>query len=227
MHMPLKRKYMYIYYTVLCHVMPCYASCLILCYIILSILSSWVKWFHICLSHWGRVTHICVNKVTIIGSDNGLSPGRRQAIIWTNAGLLLIGPLETNFTETLINIQTFSFRKMHLKMSPGKWRPFCLGLNVLKKGLHTEHPPSGQNGRYLSDDMRKCIYEISFCISIHVRKSCPWGFGYLWFSIGPGNGLVQEKRRAIQWSSDDPHSSALVGGIHMHLWSFHTALTKL
>ena len=33
------------------------------------------------LTHWGRVTHTCVNKLTIIGSDNGLSPGRRQAII--------------------------------------------------------------------------------------------------------------------------------------------------
>ena len=43
------------------------------------------------LSHWGRVTHICVSKLTIIGSDNGLSPGRRQAIIWTNVGILLIG----------------------------------------------------------------------------------------------------------------------------------------
>ena len=41
---------------------------------------------------WGRVTHICVGKLTIIVSDNGLSPGRRQAIIWTNAGILLIGP---------------------------------------------------------------------------------------------------------------------------------------
>ena len=48
------------------------------------------------LTHWGRVTHICVGKLTIIGSDNGLSPGRRQAIIWTNTGVLLIGPLETN-----------------------------------------------------------------------------------------------------------------------------------
>ena len=44
------------------------------------------------LTHWGRVTHICVVKLTIIGSDNGLSPGRRQAIILTNAGILLIGP---------------------------------------------------------------------------------------------------------------------------------------
>ena len=39
----------------------------------------------ICLTHWGRVTHKCVGKLTIIGSDNGLSPGRRQAIIWTSS----------------------------------------------------------------------------------------------------------------------------------------------
>ena len=83
------------------------------------------------LTHWGRMTHICVGKQTIIGSDNGLSPGRRQAIIWTNPGILLIGPLGTNFSEILIGIQTFSFRKMHLKVSSGKWRPFCLGLNEL------------------------------------------------------------------------------------------------
>ena len=79
------------------------------------------------------MTHICVIKLTIIGSDNGLSPGRRQAIIWTNAGILLIGPLGTNFIDILIGIQTFSFKKMHLKMSSAKWRPFCLGLNVLNQ----------------------------------------------------------------------------------------------
>ena len=85
------------------------------------------------LTHWGRVTHICVGKQTIIGSDNGLSPGRRQAIIWTNAGILLIGPLGTNFSEISINILTFSFTKMRLKVSSAKWRPFCLGLNVLSE----------------------------------------------------------------------------------------------
>ena len=83
------------------------------------------------LTHWGRVTHICVSKLTIIGSDNGLSPGRRQAIIWTNAGLLLIRPLGTNLSEILIKILTFSFKKMRLKVSSAKRRPFCLGLNVL------------------------------------------------------------------------------------------------
>ena len=88
----------------------------------------------VALTHWGRVTHICISKLTIIGSDNGLSPDRHQAIIWTNAGILLIGPLGTNFSEILIEIHAFSFKKVHLKMSSGKWRPFWLGLNVIYEG---------------------------------------------------------------------------------------------
>ena len=83
------------------------------------------------LTHSGRATHICVSKLTIDVSDNGLSPGRRQAIIWTNAGLLSFRPLRTNFSENLIKIQQFSSKKMHVKMSSAKWRPSCLGLNVL------------------------------------------------------------------------------------------------
>ena len=86
------------------------------------------------------MTHICVSKLSIIDSDNGLSPERRLAIIWTNAGILLIGPLGTNFSEILIEILTFSFKKMRLKMSSAKWRPFCLGLNVLSDcSLVTPH----------------------------------------------------------------------------------------
>ena len=50
------------------------------------------------LTHWGQVTHICVGNLTISGSDNGLLSGRRQAIIWTNAGILLTDHLETNFS---------------------------------------------------------------------------------------------------------------------------------
>ena len=83
------------------------------------------------LTDWGRVTHICVSNLTIIGSDNDLSPDRRQAIIWTNAGILLICPLGTNFSEILIEILTFSFKKMRLKVSSARWRPFCLCRNVL------------------------------------------------------------------------------------------------
>ena len=64
----------------------------------------------------------CVSKLTIKGPDNGLSPGRRQAVIWTNAGLLLIRILGTNFSGILSEVLTFSFKKMDLKMSSGKGR---------------------------------------------------------------------------------------------------------
>ena len=77
------------------------------------------------------MTHICVSDLTSIGSDNGLSPGRRQAIIRTNAGILLIRPLGTNFSEFSVEILIFSFKKMRLKVWSAKRRPFCLGLNEL------------------------------------------------------------------------------------------------
>ena len=80
---------------------------------------------------WGSWAPSFMVKLTIIGSDNGLSPGRRQAIIWTNAGILSIGPLGTNFCEISNRIHTFSFKKTHLKMLSEKWWPFCLGLSVL------------------------------------------------------------------------------------------------
>ena len=82
------------------------------------------------LTHWGRVTHICVSKLTIIGSDNGMLPEQPQAIIWTNAGILLIGPLGTNSSEILIEILISSFKKMCLKVSSAKRWPFCLSINV-------------------------------------------------------------------------------------------------
>ena len=84
------------------------------------------------LTHWGQVTHICVSKLTITGSDNGLSPERCHTIIWTNAGILLIGPLGTNFSEILIEIQTFSLKKIRLKMLSAKCCSFRLSLNVLR-----------------------------------------------------------------------------------------------
>ena len=111
------------------HLDQCWPRCLV----------PWASLGHSELTHWGRVMHICVSKLSILGSDNGLSPGRRQAIIWTNAGKLLIGPLGTNFSEILIKILTFSFKKMRLKVSSAKGRPFCLGLNVLTHGGRDLH----------------------------------------------------------------------------------------
>ena len=116
----------------------CVNSRVYACFVITKSLNyCMVTYFHMrmvwfLLTHWGRVTLICVSKLSIIGSYNGLSPARRQAIIWTNAGIFLIEPLGTKFNEILIEIYTFSFKKLRLKVSSAKRRPFCLGLNVLK-----------------------------------------------------------------------------------------------
>ena len=94
-----------------------------------------VQWCHVVpLTHWGWVMHKCVSKLTISGSDNGLSPGGSQAIISTNAAILLTEPLGTKFGEILMEIHTFSVKKMHLKMLFAIWRPFCLSFNVLSYG---------------------------------------------------------------------------------------------
>ena len=61
-----------------------------------------------------------VGKLSIIGSYNGLSPDQRQANNWTNAGILLIGPSETNLCEMVIKIDIFSVNKMHFKKSVWK-----------------------------------------------------------------------------------------------------------
>ena len=95
------------------------------------------------LSHWGRDTHICVSKLTIIVSDNGLSPGRRQAINWNN-DILLIRPSATKFNEILIEIHTF-FIQEH-PVHNGIWKmaailsmPLCVNFffisNIFIQGI--------------------------------------------------------------------------------------------
>ena len=69
----------------------------------------------------GQVMHICVNKLTNIGSDNGLLPDRRHDIIWTYAGLSLIGPSkQTETVKFQSQFEHFYSEKMHFNMSPGK-----------------------------------------------------------------------------------------------------------
>ena len=72
---------------------------------------------HIILTDWGRVTHKCVGKLAVIGSEDGLSPGQRQAIIQTNDGILLIEPLGTNSSEIWSEIHTFWLKKINDKFS--------------------------------------------------------------------------------------------------------------
>ena len=141
------------------------------------------------LTHWGMVTHICISKHTNIGSDNGLSPGRRQAIIWTNAGILLIRLLGTNFSEISLKIHLFSFKKMHLKMSSGKWRPFCLGLSVL---IHWKYCSHANNTSEVDSRQLQCCQ--MFCIEI---------FGFI--STGTKTSCLMEQHKAsgidLTWNS--------------------------
>ena len=95
---------------------------------ILQRINSLLRWNP--LTHWGRGTQLSVGKLIIIGSYNGLSPDRRQAIIWTNARFIVNWTLANTFQWKFIQIQQFSLKKMHVKMSSAKWSPSCLGLNV-------------------------------------------------------------------------------------------------
>ena len=126
--------------------------------------------------------------------DNDLSPGRRQAIIWTNAGIWLIRTSETNFSEILTEIHAFSFKKMVFKMSSGKWRPQCVSTTVRYKinitwnifcGTHymnvcividvkqfenTLRPR--HNGRYFADKLLKWIFfHENICILIQISDN--------------------------------------------------------
>ena len=82
------------------------------------------------LTHWGWVMHICISKLTIIGSDNGLLPGWCKAIIWTIARILLLGPLGTNISEifnqnSYIFIQENAFENVVWKMAAILLWPWC------------------------------------------------------------------------------------------------------
>ena len=68
-----------------------------------------------------------------IGSGNGLSPIRHQAISWTNAHLLSIAPLETNFIQILFKIQ-----KLFIQGNPFE-NVICEMATILSRGGSVKH----------------------------------------------------------------------------------------
>ena len=149
------------------------------------------------------MTHIiCVYNVTIIGSDNGLTHGRRQAIIWTNVGILLIEPLGTNFSEIVIEIITFS-----------------VGFNELRSMV----AEALMCGQHFADDISTCIYTIEnlyifiqSSLKIAPKDCCVLravdtkDFHCWQVSIGSGNGLAPDRLQAIIWWPSPPMSPGLV-----------------
>ena len=128
------------------------------------------------VTHWGRVTHICVGKLTIIGSDNSFSPGRRQAIIWTNAGILLIEPLGTNLRNFNRNwnifIQENAFENIVCEMASILSRPQCGPLLLLLCCIY----PVSRAAHHIWGAMRFCCivcFPLSyFILSYHYLF--PW-----------------------------------------------------
>ena len=101
------------------------------------------------LNHWGRVTHICVSELTIIGSNNGLLPERHQAIIWTNAGILLIGQTSMKFQS--------QFKHFHSRK--------CIWRCRLRNGVHLSRPQC----------VNWCPFELLFrSQSVHDFRNIVW-----------------------------------------------------
>ena len=120
---------------------------------------------------WPSDTYLCIGNLTIIGSDNGLSPGWCQANIWTIAGILLIGPLGTHFSEILIEIYTFSFKKMHFKQS------FCEMTAILSLAQCVN-----ETGPYFPNQhvMKTCYLQVRYYGAINQgvpqgSELLPWG----------------------------------------------------
>ena len=130
------------------------------------------------------MTHICVGHLTIIGSDNGLLPVWRKAIIWTNAGILLIGALGTNFSELSIIIQTFLFKKNRLKVSPAKWRPLCVSLNELTPCVNITSNPfmvfywlAEYGINFIVQDLLLPMVQVRYRQSGTATNTCEWPSG--------------------------------------------------
>ena len=100
----------------------------------LGLRNSMTFWFEGDLTQWGRVTHMCVSRLTTIGSDNGLSPDRRQAIIWTNAGILLVGPLGTKLHWKL-------YQKSYIWIKENAFENILSRLQYVKRIESSELPP--------------------------------------------------------------------------------------
>ena len=115
------------------------------------------------LTRWGRLTHMSQYTNHHWFRYHGLSPGRRQAIIWTNAGILLVGPLGTN--SSIIFVQENGFESVVCKMASILSR-----LQWVKMRLGSAY---------------KCIMIVQ-AVSSSNSLSCPWshvlGIPFIWFT---------------------------------------------
>ena len=155
-----------------------------------------------------------------IGSDNGLSPGRHQATIWTNADILSIRPERIYFNEILFKGQISLFKKMCLNMSSAKWQPFCPGADELKHAGTLTYPSIKQANRI-------CNYELA-CIHIKIHpkseffifppKCCLCQYAWPKFHI-PWNTRDNWGYFLLNWKESNYHRQMLFSG-KKDAWNF-------
>ena len=150
------------------------------------------------------MTNICVSKLTIIGSDNGLSPGRHQPIIWTNTGLLISGTVQTYFRKIFLFLRKW-FSKRH----------FVEGRSYTRIGWVARGPLHLHGISLLthcSRDKMATIPQMTFLNAFSWRKMFEFRLKFHWIlfqgsnwqyiSIGLDNGLALNRRQAIIWTND-------------------------
>ena len=147
--------------------------------------TSSAKWLLFCpgfneLTHWGQAMHICVNKLTIIGSDNGLSPGRRQAIIWTMLEYCSLHPwehkLQWNLNQNLsIFNRNNAFENVVWKMAAIS-RTHCVKKASQQKQQQIFQHVSSKS--CMIEFWHRCVQHcgISFVNVLDIRQYCtkPW-----------------------------------------------------
>ena len=145
------------------------------------------------------VPHIRVSELGSIGSGNGLSPVRRQAITWTNVDLLSIGPLRTNFSEIRIKIEKFSCMKMHSKISSAKchfvqWGNELMVVEVVLVVVVGVAPQQANYCKSLVSYMQVIVIGIYASHRRGLCKSSPWYMKFI-------TVVYESHRRGICMSS--------------------------
>ena len=155
------------------------------------------------------MTQIFVSNLTIIRSDNGLSPGRRQAIIWTNAGILLIGPLGTNFSEIMIDIHTFPFKSGNVVREMATILSGPLRVNQ-QYGCDDTNPPLIETNRFQTHSSSFLIF--LWCVFVSRKTEI-----YVWYFAGRRPRLKLAGIFGLALIQEDPTWIVIPGSISVML----------
>ena len=131
------------------------------------------------------------------GTGNDLSLVGRKVIILTSADILPIWPLGTIFSENLIKIQTFSVKRMQLKVLSANWQPFCSDLNRFMYCSFHLQGSDGQMYQVWFDNLKSLKIKYDLAVSLGLRGVGMWEADALDYT----NTTVGQKQRQEMWGA--------------------------